>query len=121
MDEVIAHLSLVGITSDGRQLAIEVRVGKPRPDDRCWVCPVAVLGVDSRPRNICGDESFQALTLGLRFVASELWLFVETGGQLLDSINREPFPLEAYFPQAERAVLLASWAESPPEPPPSNA
>lgn len=97
MDETVARLRLLAVLRDGRERTVEVLVGKPRPGDRCWVCPVSLPGIHEPVRNICGEDSLQALTLALYLVAVELWIVIESGGQLLHPEDREPFPLEAYF------------------------
>ena len=71
---------------------------KPRPHDGAWACAVAVIGLDSRPRDIYGEDSFQALCLGLNRVRSCLMDFLAAGGQLLDPEEREVFPLASCFP-----------------------
>lgn len=103
MDEGIAKLSLIGVSSTGWEFLIEVTVGKPRLHEGHWICSVAVLGLDSRARDIYGGDSLQALTLGLRHVACQLRNFVEVGGWLLDPESREPFPLRAYFSEPDEA------------------
>ena len=101
MEDVIARVSLIGVPVNGREQEIEVSVGKPRPHNGAWACAVAVLGLDSRPREVYGEDSLQSLCLGLGIVRTLLMSFLEAGGQLLDPDGREPFPLTAYFPASE--------------------
>jgi hypothetical protein len=64
---------------------------------------VTITGLDSRPRDIYGEDSLQALALGLRLVAAHLSDFTGRGGRLLHPEGREPFPVGAYFPEPGQA------------------
>ena len=67
-----------------RKAPILVSIGVPRPaGDSNWYCPVRLKGlIDSKERRIIGVDSWQALTLTLRFVKIMLRAEVQDGGEL---------------------------------------
>ena len=98
MNEPVASLRLVEVGSSGTRTPIHVEVGCPRPDGRgAWVCAIRVDGLDSEPRDIYGEDSLQALCLGLRFVRTHLEGVLERGSRLVHSDDGSEFALDAYF------------------------
>jgi hypothetical protein len=102
MGSPIATLELIEIVSDGSRIPMRIEIGQPRPHDHGgWACLVSVAGHDHHSRQIFGEDSLQALCLGLRTVRLHLELALVRGSRLLDPGNETDFPLHAYF---ERVV-----------------
>ncbi len=98
MDAPIASLNLVEVAPEGTRTPIHIEVGRPHPDGRgAWACPILVDGLDSKPRSIYGEDSLQALCLGLRLVRTHLKGVLERGSRLVQSDDDIEFPLDAYF------------------------
>ena len=98
MDAPIASLKLVEIALSGTRTPIHVEVGSPHPDGRgAWACSILVDGLDSKPRDIYGEDSLQALCLGLRLVRTHLEGVLERGGRLVHSDDDSEFSLGVYF------------------------
>ncbi len=98
MDAPIASLKLVEISLSGTRTSIHVEVGCPRPDGHgAWACAIRVDGLDGKARDIYGEDSLQALCLGLRLVRSHLEGVLERGSRLVHSDDGSEFPLIAYF------------------------
>jgi hypothetical protein len=95
-------LSLIGITPDGHERAFVVGVGKPvRQHTGEWACPT-LSPDDSKPIAIYGEDSLQALCLGLSFIRLRLEDFLEKGGRLLLTEDREdlsPSDIASWFSQ----------------------
>ena len=98
----VAELRLSGLRADGRLVPITVSLGQPYQAERCWRCPVGLTGIDDHLPDIAGENSFQALCLGVRLLGMRLADFVTKGGRLFvegggpDEPDTE-VPLEAYF------------------------
>jgi hypothetical protein len=96
MHTPIAFLKVVELAPSGTRTPIQVEVGCPRPDGRgAWACTVE--GIGSRPTEIHGEDSLQALCLGLRLVRTHLEAAIERGSTLLDADDGSEFPFRAYF------------------------
>jgi hypothetical protein len=96
--DTIASLDLVEVSSSGKREPMRVEIGRPRYDERgSWACPIFVPAIDTKVREIHGEDSMQALCLALRFVHSMLQIVVKRGGRLLDPQEGTDFPLDAYF------------------------
>jgi len=98
MDAPVASLKLVEIAPDGTRRPIHVEVGCPRADGRgAWACSIRVGGLDSATRDIFGDNSLQALCLGLRLVRTDLEGALGRGSRLVHADDGSDFRLAAYF------------------------
>jgi hypothetical protein len=101
----IAELRLSGVRHDGQVVLIAAAVGQPYQGKGRWCCPVSLTGIDDRSVDVGGEDSMQALCLGLRLVGLRLADFVTKGGRLFNEGEpHEPdseFPLEAYFGQGD--------------------
>jgi hypothetical protein len=94
----IATLELIETLSDGSRIPLRIEIGQPRPHDHGgWACLVSVAGHDHYSRHIFGEDSLQALCLGLRTVRLHLELALARGSRLLDPGDETDFPLHAYF------------------------
>ncbi|MCI0748044.1 MAG: DUF4288 domain-containing protein [Verrucomicrobia subdivision 3 bacterium] len=105
MDAPVASLKLVEVAPSGTRTPIHVEIGCPRPDRRgSWACAIRVAGLDSKPRDIYGEDSLQALCLGLRFVRTHLEGVLERGNRLVVADDGSAFPLEAYFEELSNGI-----------------
>ena len=94
----IVSLDLVELQPGGGRVPIRIELQYPQPDGRgAWACNVMVEPFTDQPREIYGEDSLQALYLGLRLVRMYLELVLEGGSQLHYSNEDSPFPLDAYF------------------------
>ena len=100
MNDVIASLAVIGITSDGERIDIVAEIGTPYLVEALdgideWACPVSLEPLYERLHDAHGAGSLQALCLASTLVLSLLHDFIDKGGRLVyeDGIN---FPLEAY-------------------------
>ena len=96
--EPIATLELTEVSPNGEREPVRIQIGKPHFDERgSWACPVLVTSVSDKVREIHGEDSMQALCLGLQFVRSMLESVLERGGGLLHAGSEEDFHPEVYF------------------------
>lgn len=81
--ELVGSLNLIVVDKDGRESSIVVGVGVPeRQPTGEWACPT--LTHDHRALHaIYGQDSLQALGLGLSFIRLRLEDHLEQGGRLL--------------------------------------
>ena len=102
MGTPIADLRLVGTYGDGPEVPVHIWVMAPYRNGDSWCC---LVGVDDLYPNLAdtrGEDSFQALVLGIRLIQRLLSSFVERGGRLryaheTPSGDIEAFPMDAYF------------------------
>lgn len=92
----IAHTELIARWPDGREIPFAIVVEAPHESADGWTCAVALRGLEAPYAPIAGEDSLQALTLGLRFLRSQLRAIVAKGGALFDA-DGEPCPIDAYF------------------------
>ena len=60
--------------------AVTFGVGLPRPEpDSGWAVAVSLGGIEPDPRKIVGEDGWQAVALGMRFVAARLADFSDRG------------------------------------------
>jgi|ERR1043166_150465 hypothetical protein len=98
MDTPVASLKLVEVAPGATRTPIHIQIGCPHPDGRgAWACAIFVEGLDSKPRNIYGEDSLQALCLGLRIVRAYLEGVLERGHRLVDPDDDSDFSLNNYF------------------------
>ena len=99
--ETIARVQIVRLSPDGRRLPIRVEIGRPHYDERgSWACPIQLVGLDSEIREIHGEDSLQALCLGVQFIETMLQAELNSGHRLIhdgDGADDVDFPLDAYF------------------------
>ena len=90
--DLVSSLNLIGIDREGVERPFMVGVGKPyrRPNGE-WACPTLSFDFpEARP--IYGEDSLQALCLGLSFIRRRLEHFLEDGGRLLSADDRDHVP-----------------------------
>lgn len=97
MDNTIVSMSLIAVSRIKRETDAAIHIGLPQRDGPCWACAVTVLDFDG---NVYGDNPLQALALSLEMVASQLWHWVDTGGQFLHAETRLAFALAETFPRS---------------------
>ena len=99
-DELLASLELIGVSPGGDERPFTVGVGRPRRDSSgCWFCPTRWHDFD-KAKPIYGEDSLQALCLGLALIRARLQDFLGKGGRLLAAEDRHEFSreeFEAYF------------------------
>lgn len=96
--DVIARLELIEVAPDGERKPIRVQIGQPHFDERgSWACPILITSVSDKVREIHGEDSLQALCLGVQFVQSMLLSVLERGGRLLHGDAEADFHPEVYF------------------------
>ena len=84
-DLVIAEYELVGREGEGPRFPVRVSVCRPVQSVRmapAWSCSVTVDPLQSKPFEIYGEGSFQALCLGTRHAVQMLATFINQGGTL---------------------------------------
>ena len=96
--ETIAERTLYAVDRDGRSRDVGLQIGKPyEAETGEWVCPVAMIGLQGRLRDVRGADSWQALQLAQRMIGVLLDLFVETGGRLFWEKNGEEVKVHELF------------------------
>lgn len=109
MDDSVANVELVELTAEGVRLPIRIEIGKPCPDGRgAWDCPVLVGGIDGKLRHAYGEDSLQALCLGLRLVHRLLECGLKQGSRLIDPLEGTDFRLDAYFGVSSVEIMRPS-------------
>lgn len=102
MKDVISKLELVGVRSSGERVPVIVEIGRPYEvrDGKgadCAACPVAIHGLHGDLHDIYGEDTLQALTLGIAFIHQLLSDFTAKGGRLCFKDSDEDFDFEPYF------------------------
>jgi hypothetical protein len=81
-NDFIASMNLIGVAADGGEHVFVVGVEKPLQQATGeWACPTLAHDCP-RPQPIYGEDSLQALCLGLSFIRLRLEAFLEGGGRL---------------------------------------
>jgi len=82
--DYIAERKLQGVDKDGKRLNIVVGIGVPYEDKTkdSWACPVIIDGLYKSLADQHGIDSWQAIRLSQKLVASLLLGFIEKGGKL---------------------------------------
>ena len=96
--EPVATLELIEVSPDGERKPVRVQIGQPHFDERgSWACPVVVTSISNKVREIQGEDSMQALCLGMQFVRSMLQSILERGSRLQHADAEADFHPEIYF------------------------
>ncbi|MBN2286163.1 MAG: hypothetical protein JXI43_06925 [Tissierellales bacterium] len=98
MNEPIAMQDLIFENLSGKKFPVSIQIGTPyeikdgKGADFAR-CPVFVKGLDKKPHDVAGIDTFQALTLAIAYVSDRLKYFVEDGGKiyLYDGISEFEF------------------------------
>lgn len=111
----IAELKLSGLRADGRIVPITASLGQPYQAEQHWRCPVSLIGIDERLPDIAGEDSLQALCLGLRLLGMRLADFLAKGGRLFNEGGGPEgpgteLPLEAYFGPPDKVIDWSEWS-----------
>jgi hypothetical protein len=83
--DIVAEHRLVARRAGGEPFRVQVVIRKPAPSVRvpdAWGCEVTVDPICSRPFEVLGEGSLQALCLGAAFAMQVLDTFVQKGGRL---------------------------------------
>jgi hypothetical protein len=98
MDSPVATLELIEVAASGARIAIRIEVGRPRRDPSgAWRCSILAGGIDREARDIFGEDSLQALCLGLEFLRAQLHFITQRGSRLIQPDENTDFPIDAYF------------------------
>jgi hypothetical protein len=95
----IAVFEAVKVSKDGQRVPLHFEIGTPtllEENDGVWCCPILLHGVDTKVRQVDGDDSMQALCFAIRAVFSQLRVIEELGGRIVDEEGND-FPLDAYW------------------------
>lgn len=80
--DFVASMKLIGVGADGGEHVFVVGVQKPLEQATGgWACPTLTHD-RSAPKLIYGEDSLQALCLGLSFIRLRLEAFLDGGGRL---------------------------------------
>ena len=103
MEDPIARLDLIGLKSSGNKFLIVVEFGKPyikqseRGPDYA-ACPLSIKGLYDNLSDMCGDNTFQALSLAMQLAYNLLNDFRKKGGVLFFADGETEYNLEENFP-----------------------
>jgi hypothetical protein len=95
MKNVVVYQKLIGVSADGQEQEIEIKIGLPYQiphEDSLeeWACPVSLSPLYKRLHDAHGADPLQALCLAISLVLDLLKAYIEKGGKLPD------FVFEAY-------------------------
>jgi hypothetical protein len=96
----MAEQRLVFVYPDGRRVAGRIAIGLPTiTSEREASCVLVFEGLQPQHLTMRGASQFQAMTLGLQFLALQLRVFCRDGGRVLysDAPDDEDYPLQAIF------------------------
>lgn len=93
----IASLSLDAVGAGGDTFVVELAIGAPSISERhqTWACTLTLHPLLTKPQEVAGEDSVQALSLTLRAARSILEDFTEKGGKLL--LDGEAFPVDVWL------------------------
>jgi hypothetical protein len=93
----IAEVKLRLITKDDMRSDITIEICQPtQSKDGLWHTPIALHG-DYGWKNIFGEDSFQSLSLAIKFIRILLTSYLERGDRLVFQSDNSDFPIESYF------------------------
>ena len=78
--EIIAEMKIQMKSPEGNSRPISVQIGRPysiSPDESA--CPISMVGLYPKIRDICGIDTFQSLALALEFVRITIRKWEEKG------------------------------------------
>ena len=106
MKNPIVSFRLLGELQTGSKNPIIIEIGHPYEAQATngknySACPIDMKGLFSPISDIQGEDSFQALTLAVRFVEQQLSYFIRKGG-LLYCEDGSPFDPDPYFRKLEK-------------------
>ncbi|HEV2081836.1 MAG TPA: hypothetical protein VGR32_05200 [Brevundimonas sp.] len=95
--QIIASLSLDAVRADGEKIVIALAIGAPSISERhqTWACTLTLHPLLTKPQEVAGADSVQALSLTLRAARGILEDFTEKGGKLL--LDAEAFPVDVWL------------------------
>ena len=82
--QYIAEREFLGVNPNGENINIAIGIGIPykSKEYNSWACPVKIEGLYTKLSDIHGIDSWQAVRLSQKFVASLLEGFIEKGGKI---------------------------------------
>lgn len=113
MTQPLVTLRLIETSSDGTITATELKLFRPRDDGRgAYACLVSLSGTDNHKKDIYGEDSLQALCLGLRMFRLHLELILSRGSRLAYPDGTE-FQLSNYFETPPTPTKPLSTSQAP--------
>ncbi|HMD67544.1 MAG TPA: hypothetical protein VKF42_01610 [Chitinivibrionales bacterium] len=105
MKNPVTSLHLLAEQKSGVKTPVDIKIGHPyeieTPDGKKHsACSIDIEGLFASLPDIQGEDSFQALSLAIRFVEQQLLYFMRKGG-LLYYEDGSPFDIKPYFQQLE--------------------
>src|SRR5687768_9870795 len=93
LEPTAAEKTLFAVAPDGTEHSVVLRVGIPeRRPDGLWSASVSLGALDSHPSSIYGDDSWQAIQLAMRFIATRVGHFGNGGWQFFWERGGDAFP-----------------------------
>ena len=96
MSDFIATLEVIAQFQNGQEVGLTARIGRARPEDGGWLCPVELSPVYQEAMNVKGVDSFHATWLACSLVLKLLG-HLKAEGAVLKAADGSAFPLEAYL------------------------
>lgn len=82
-EQIAAQRNLHAVSPDGRWLEVTLTISMPSArSGGGWRAPVQLKGLEDRVHDIAGMDSWQALSLAMRFAGARLGHFVDSGWKL---------------------------------------
>jgi len=75
----IAETKLWMVTPDGKKKRLTIVLGKPYRKKGHGACPIAIRGLYPKIADICGEDTWQALILAIKFVRLSLIAWTKKG------------------------------------------
>jgi hypothetical protein len=97
VEQIAVERNLHAVSPDGLWHEVTLTVLMPSPrSGGGWRAPVRLKGLEDRVHNIAGMDSWQALSLAMRFAGARLDHFIEDGWKLYWDKSETPFSLEHF-------------------------
>lgn len=81
--DVIVERELHCKTDSGQEIAVYIKISKPRLKENQWYNDISMDGLLDNTYQVTGVDSFQSMCLAFGFVRNILTKFTEAGGTLL--------------------------------------
>lgn len=93
----IAEQFVIFVAPDGRRWNARIAISEPQSDGTAWGCRPIAEGVVEIPGPIFGETALQAIVLALRFLAGQIFLFINAGGRALEPADESDARLDLTF------------------------
>lgn len=102
----IAETKFWMVTPDGKKKRLTIVLGKPYRKKGHGACPVAIKGLYERVSDICGEDTWQALILAIKFVRLTLFLWQQKGYKFTCPDGRKFNPEVIWFSDPTKSPVL---------------